>query len=256
MSRFNISPTWRWLRNRRFPEGAVRNDDGWTGTRHALVMHQPDPIAALDMPGLPRYGDAWSSARPDLTIRNIDSRLADSENDTIIRFDYRTPRAGSGGDTPPVAGAKVTTLGRDVGSETIQFSLPDDEGMTHDLGENGVAVPTVAIGPRVSIWYEPGGLPNLNAIIALHTPPKVNADAGSLPNFMGTGFSVPVAARELLYLGWEAGLDAGLIRIDHTFAWGPTHDVVVKRRNADGTLKEVSEPLPVFEDGDFSVLGL
>jgi hypothetical protein len=164
-----------------------------------------------------------------------------------VKVDYRQNR---GADVVPTAGLVLTTtLRANSTSETVNY---DVTGAVR-LGEDGTQKMLTALDVFVDQYFANAALlvAAIPAVLTLSDEPKLNLNAIECPNLFGSGTPLALAAREALYVNFEAEQVGDLFRLRHHLQIRRSWDWQGVELNADLTPVLSLLPQPVYEDANF-----
>lgn len=252
----------------------VETERGASGTRHYRVNKRAvDGLAdVMAATGLPKLGDAWSTAYPLVLARTRRVRDHEGTDDpatgednwapgSIVRVEYASD-VGGGVPTPPRQGESYAEVRGQVASITARFGLEVFQqdaagGLTpapglelEPVGEGGFGV-SADVGTllvRVVFYPASGGaldLASVRPFLRLQGLQAVNADPVALPPFrwQGAGAGWVLAPGEARYHLFEietvgeGGLDTlgrPLVRHVHTLLLGEDHLTRYRREDQKG----------------------
>ena len=220
-------------------------EDGRRQTQRTFRVDSIERVGALTADGMPRFGDPLDGVDATLKAVQFDFRPQPGDFWSFVTVTYRTVLLGSGGN--PDAGAQVgdarTNYGRNVGSETVFYSIDGEK-----LGPDGAPKPVVSRNAIVTRYVA------VRPPLLLSIEGKVNNAPFTLPNVGSTGSGDTYNAGELLYLGYSGPepVSDGVFRVEYEFWPRRSFEVEVRETQPDGSAPTVRGPYAIIESANFS----
>jgi len=225
-----------------------RHTRGEDGVRvYQVLTHDED--SAESAVGVPAIGDAWSPARPTLTVREIEARYLAGTDDTLtgtrgichVKVTYGTGWGAAASPVPEVANAAYTRLLPIAGQVTVFYGIAEEE---LPGGQSGP--PAVSMGNAVPINGGTGTTRNvcgfsvevikylpvaafdlslIRAIVSLSRDGAINANRIMLPPILGVGPVLTMEPGEALYVqAQELEIVNGLVVLRHSMSLAEGED--------------------------------
>lgn len=228
---------------------------GWTGQRSYRVMCIDEDLAWGAI-GLPKIGQSWSAAAPNLKVVDIDpaphsGKLVDPVTGgglTIFEVRYETP--GLSGKIPYQDGLKFTVLDPSV-TEITAYKRADYDPAPDKPIDNGrgaqLKVPT--LGAKVYAYYNPEKWNGLVELLGKRG--RINKDTVELPPCLGAVNGFVMKPMQVLYLAPQISQVSNLIEVVHNLELASDFKFRFANEGPDGEVAPVADNDP-NRDPDFA----
>jgi len=215
------------------PESIEELPTGFRGLRDYLC-NTDNAFAAMSSLGLPIKGQAWDVTAPNLKVVGRQARFAGGTADTgtglggacVVRVTYETPGL-NGRLPPPVEGDKYTLVTPGVGSVPVLYDIRSDSGppFNNPIANGRGAIKAIGTTQARVVTYPNPASINISRLMSLQREQNVNAQGVVLPPTRYGNVSLSFGPRQLRYVTFELGDNAGVLELVHTLEMAPNHDV-------------------------------
>lgn len=196
-----------------FRPGLTREDGVLRGHVYYFVEGASSLSQALLADGLPDTGDPWDAELTGLKASRFTPEvLPGSHGHHRVRVEYREDRPEFG-EITPAEGLRVTTmLEQSRTTENVDLDITLLNALTHD----GSGVPKIVNAMSLAVTDYSTDVIDVDPLVELSDPPKVNAAAITLRGWLGSEQSRAFPAGQLLYAGFRPFRQGEFFGMEHT----------------------------------------